>query len=108
MLAKKYRVAVQSLKNKKPAKQIRSRYFFLKYFENKLSFSRFGVVVPKGVSALANKRNWMKRQAFDFFETVEKELAQGDYLLGFSGSARELIEAKDDIVKQLRNLISEL
>lgn len=64
MLAKKFRLPIQSVLNKS-GRTFRSRSFLIKSFINQLDFNRFGVVISKKVSKLAVKRNLIKRIILD-------------------------------------------
>ncbi len=60
MLAKRYRLPVQSVL-RKSGRSIKGRYFLLKVFPNDLAFNRFGVIINKQVSKKSTARNKLKR-----------------------------------------------
>ena len=64
MLAKKFRLPIQSVLNKS-GRTFRSRSFLIKVFFNDLEFNRFGVVISKKVDKRAVKRNLIKRMVLD-------------------------------------------
>lgn len=67
MLAKKFRLPIQSwLKERKRITIRKSDFFVIRESDNDLAFSRFGVVISKKVSKSAVKRNEIKRIIFDF------------------------------------------
>lgn len=70
MLAKKYKLPVQSFAKKRPVFSRRCEFFGVKAAPNSLAFSRFGAVISRKVFPSAVKRNKLKRL---FFRVVKKE-----------------------------------
>lgn len=64
MLAKKYRLPIQSV-FKKSGQTLKSRYFLLKTFSSQLDFNRIGVIISKKVARGAVARNKIKRTIFN-------------------------------------------
>ncbi len=87
MLAKKYRLPIQNVINKK-AKIIRGQYYSIKIFPNSLPYCRFGLSVSKKVSAKAVIRNQIKRQIFN---GIRKELFE-------SGNPTESLGGNDFLI----------
>jgi len=66
VLAKKFKLPIQgSLKNKKALKFLKGEYFHFKIFENKLNYSRFGVIISNKISKKSFLRNKLKRIIFE-------------------------------------------
>ena len=103
MLAKKYRLPVQSLAGKKGA-SVRGRYFLLKIFPA-TSQSRFAVTVSKRVYAGAAKRNWLRRIVFEYVRQQPLR-AIHDYLVVAEPAAATL-KTKDDIIKELTSIFKQ-
>ena len=116
MLAKKYRLPIQSvlpphLKVRcgglnKSGRTFRSRSFLIKVFSNQLEFNRFGVVISKKVSKLAVKRNSIKRMVLD---TAGKFVRAGnknkfDTLIIISPAMIKMEKA--DIIKELEEALT--
>ena len=74
MLAKKYRLPIQEVFQKRGA-SIKTPYFLLKIFENNLPFNRFGVIISKKTEQKSTGRNRLKRLVLD---SLEKFLFLGD------------------------------
>jgi ribonuclease P protein component len=104
MLAKKYRLPIQSVLNKS-GRTFRSRSFLIKLFLNKLDFNRFGVVISKKVSKLAVKRNLIKRIVLDSAKKFVRQPAdpenknKADVLIIISPAMIKMEKA--DIIKEL-------
>lgn len=64
MLAKKYRLPIQSVLNKS-GRSFKGRCFLFKVFPSKMDFNRFGVIISKKVAKRATERNRLKRIVFD-------------------------------------------
>lgn len=67
MLAKKYRLPVQSFFLER-SKVIKNDFFIVRFKENIASFNRIGVLVSKKVSKRATRRNFLKRTVFNFIK----------------------------------------
>ena len=105
MLAKKFRLPIQSwLKERKKITTRKSDFFVIKASDNNLAFSRFGAVISKKVSKSAVKRNKIKRIIFDFIRLSKlHEFANKDVLIIVSPKTAEL--KKEEIEKELANLL---
>ncbi len=80
MLAKKYRLAIQSL----PPKALRvfkTPYFSAKIYPASRPFSRFGIIIGKKFDKKAVTRNLWKRRIFSVFEKWPKEETKPKNLL---------------------------
>ncbi|MCL5017077.1 MAG: ribonuclease P protein component [Patescibacteria group bacterium] len=64
MLAKKFRLQIQSVLNKS-GRNIGNRYFLLKLFPGSVNYNRFGAVISKKVHKSAVWRNRLKRIIMD-------------------------------------------
>ena len=107
MLAKKYRLPIQSVLNKS-GRTFRGRSFLIKVFLNPVNFNRFGVVISKKVSKLAVKRNWIKRIVLD---TAKKFVAaenknKADVLIIISPIMIKMEKA--DIIKELEEVFQKI
>jgi ribonuclease P protein component len=111
MLAKKYRLPIQSVLRKN-GHSFKSRYFLFKIFSGKTrlidsgqtAFNRFGVIISKKVSKKAVDRNRLKRIIFDsvkkFIFSQSKDYLNGlDILIILSPGVANL--KKIDIIKEL-------
>lgn len=77
MLAKRYRLPIQDLKQAW-SRSYRGSFFTIKTFPSSKGFSRFGVIVPvKGGVA----RNKIKRRIFNAAGLVLKQWPVADYLI---------------------------
>ncbi|MHB9019263.1 MAG: ribonuclease P protein component [Minisyncoccota bacterium] len=107
MLAKKYRLPIQSVLNKS-GRTFRSRSFLIKSFLSSLDFNRFGVVISKKVSKLAVKRNLIKRIVLDltknFVNTESK--SKSDILIIISPVMIKMEKA--DIIKELEDSLQRI
>lgn len=74
MLAKKYRLPVQSAVGKK-GKEMHFPHFLIKIFTSQLPYSRFGVVLKKGIAKKAVDRNRVRRTIFDAIRKTENSTA---------------------------------
>ncbi|PIR44371.1 ribonuclease P protein component [Candidatus Wolfebacteria bacterium CG10_big_fil_rev_8_21_14_0_10_31_9] len=81
MLAKKYKLPINTFLNKKTASLKQPPYFNFKIISNNLNFSRFGVVISKKVSPKAVERNKIKRTIFNFIRTKKYHLNLGKDIL---------------------------
>lgn len=69
MLAKKFRLRIQSQTTKQTRKsgiQQKNRYFIIKIIPNNFSYSRFGAIINRKVNKKATQRNRIKRIIFNF------------------------------------------
>ena len=107
MLAKKFRLPIQSVLNKS-GRTFRSRSFLIKTFSNQLDFNRFGVVISKKVSKLAVKRNLIKRIVLDttkkFVDSENKNKI--DVLIIISPAMIKM--KKTDIIKELDEVLPKI
>jgi len=102
MLAKKYKLPVQSFV-KKAGKTHRSRHFLLKVFDPAKKYSRVGVIISRKTAAKAAKRNQLKRIVFNFFRQHIAALPIKDYLVIVLPSAAEA--DKEELILGLRESI---
>lgn len=107
MLAKKFRLPIQSVLNKS-GRTFRSRSFLIKSFLNQLDFNRFGVVISKKVSKLAVKRNLIKRVVLDATKKFVRAENEGklDILIIISPTMIKMEKA--DIIKELEETLKKL
>ncbi|MBU4348105.1 ribonuclease P protein component [Patescibacteria group bacterium] len=116
MLAKKYRLPIQSVLRKN-GHSFKSRYFLFKVFSRpieldttqKTDFNRFGVIISKKVSKKATDRNQLKRIVFDFvkkfiFSQSKNKIGKFDILIILSPGVAKL--KKIDIIKELNESLS--
>lgn len=94
----------------KRGKEIRSAYFLIKIFISPLPYSRFGVILKKGIVKKSTDRNCIKRI---IFETIRKagfpeKIIGSDVLIIISASAVKLPKDKlsEELIKNLNNLFS--
>ena len=107
MLAKKYRLPIQTAIAKR-GKEIRSVYFLIKIFAGSLPYSRFWVILKKGIVKKSTDRNRVKRI---IFETIRKsgfplKISGADVLIIISASAVKL--PKDELAEELIKNLSKL
>jgi len=81
MLAKKYKLPIQSFLAKKPKVTGKTNFFMVRQLPNNFDYSRFGVVISKKVSASAVVRNKIKRIIFDFIRLNKYNLKPGRDIL---------------------------
>lgn len=98
MLAKKYRLPVQSVLKQRGVTR-RSRYFFLKIFPAALPYSRFSVVTSASTIKKATRRNQLKRLMYAAAKQVLPKLPVADYLAVMQGDIPA--EAEGGIIKEL-------
>ncbi|PIR88387.1 MAG: hypothetical protein COU09_02535 [Candidatus Harrisonbacteria bacterium CG10_big_fil_rev_8_21_14_0_10_44_23] len=104
MLAKRYRLAVQSALGKKPDRVERSRCFFIKFFKaSKDGQGEAAVVVGKKVAVKATKRNRIKRLVYRELRELREGFKNYDLLIMVQSSAANL----DDhaIIEELKNTL---
>ncbi len=96
MLAKKYRLPIQTAIGKK-GKEMRFQDFLVKIFSSNLPYSRFGIILKKGAIKKASDRNRIRRAIFDAIRIRQKDfsLPNSDLLIitgsRISGAATEEI-----------------
>jgi len=110
MLAKKFRLPIQSVFSKK-GQSVKTNYFLVKIFPNQLSYPRVGVVVSKKVDARATKRNKLRRMIFSEIENCFQKQkaclpAGRDFLIIVSPSFANL--AKTDAEKRVKEIFDKL
>ncbi len=100
MLAKKYRLQIQSVLNKS-GRTFRGRSFLIKAFPNSEVFNRFGVVISKKVDKKATGRNKIKRLVLDFVKSfvLSEGGKKNDILIIISPAMIKMEKA--DIIKEL-------
>ena len=107
MLAKKYRLPIQTTLNKS-GRTFRSRSFLIKSFLNGLGFNRFGVVISKKVDKRSIKRNLIKRIIFDLSgKFVHTKNADKTDIL-FIVSPAMIKTEKADIIKELEESLQKI
>ena len=104
MLAKRYRLPIQSVV-KKSGQTARSRYFLLKFFPNQLEFNRIGVIISKKVAKGAVVRNKIKRTLFNSLKEFVKNGGSNkrDFLIIVSPQAAPL--PSEDLKKEIQELL---
>jgi len=107
MLAKKYRLPIQSVLNKS-GRTFRSRSFLIKTFVSSLEFNRFGVVISKKVDKRASKRNQIKRTILDGVKgfVSESNVPKLDVLIIISPNM--IKTEKTDIIKELEEALEKI
>ncbi len=110
MLAKKYRLPIQTAVGKK-GKEFRFPDFLIKILPGPENFSRFGVVLKKGSVKNASERNRIRRAILESIRMRRKDhdIPENDFLIitgsGISGMTgadikKEISDAFDVIMKQ--------
>lgn len=108
MLAKKYRLPIQSVLNKS-GRTFRSRCFLLKLFYSKIEFNRFGVIISKKIDKRAAKRNWLKRIVLDSAkEYIRPPADEQKYDILIIPSPITAKMEKADIIKELKELFQKI
>jgi len=103
MLAKKYRLPIQSF-IKKSGRSFRGHYFLFKIAPNNLAFNRFGIIISKKVDTKSTARNKLKRLMFDAVkEFLVSAKAHADFLIIVSPNIMNL--NPEEIKKELKNTI---
>jgi len=111
MLAKKYRLPIQSVLNKS-GRTFKSRSFLIKIFAGQEKFNRFGVVISKKVDKRAVGRNKIKRIVLDlskkFISQSEdsKNINKFDVLIIISPVMIKMEKA--DIIKELEDAFQKI
>ncbi len=104
MLAKKYRLPVQSVASLRGFSR-RGRYFCVKIFKSTLPYSRASIIVSTKVQPKATKRNALKRLVYREVGKILPELKVSDYLIIAQSPVYEN-DAPDGMIKELKNLIT--
>ena len=107
MLAKKFRLPIQTVLRKKPLFARKDEYFNVKIFANQLAFSRFGAVISRKIDKRAVYRNRLKRLIFNLIRLEKIYLRPGyDVLIYVSPKIIKLnkIEVQNILKNQLHNL----
>lgn len=105
MLAKKYRLPIQSVLSKKGVTR-KGRYFLVKVFPAVTTHSRVGVVVSAKVAAQATTRNNLKRRIYDAAMLLLPSLPPHDYeIICLIGA--EQVPARDAIIKELQTILAQ-
>jgi ribonuclease P protein component len=107
MLAKKYRLPIQTVLNKS-GRSFKSSHFLFKSFFNKLKFNRFGVVISKKIDKRAAERNRLKRIFFDSVKNFifTKNTENFDILVIILRNMTKLQKA--DIIKELNESLAKI
>lgn len=103
MLAKKYRLPIQSVIGKKEWGKLKTPFFLIKIFSNQFSYARFGIIISKKVAPKATARNRIKRIIFSACNP--KENAGKDFLIIANPKIKEL--GKEEIKKLLNKFLAE-
>lgn len=98
MLAKKYRLPIQSVLGK-GGKVIKTPFFLLKIFSSRFPYSRFGIIISKKVAAKSTDRNRLRRIIFSALGP--KENSGKDFLIIVSPKIKEL--KKEEIINYVSN-----
>ncbi len=102
MLAKKYRLPVQSVLRVRGTLK-RGRYLSLKIMTGALAYSRFGVVIGSSVDKRATARNALRRLLYNALEQRILTQPSVDVVITVHASARSAPEHA--ILEELRSLI---
>jgi ribonuclease P protein component len=107
MLAKKFRLQIQSVLNKS-GRNLRSRCFLFKIFSGASDYNLFGVVISKKVNKSSAERNRLKRIILDsakkFVQTENNK--KYSVLIIVSPTVAKL--EKTDIIKELDESLSKI
>jgi len=110
MLKKKFRLNLGREDSRGFRIIFRGLRFIIKARDNGLPYFRAGVIVNKKISLSAVKRNWLKRQVFDFFSPDRPGLAswgQGkDVIVLLLPPAKDLINEPARLKQELENGLS--
>ncbi len=102
MLAKKYRLNVQSVLRVRGT-LMRGRYFTIKVLPAKYSYSRFAVVIGASAIKLATKRNALRRLLYTALKQRILTQPAVDVVITVQGAARDA--AAHGILEELRSLL---
>jgi RNase P protein component len=103
MLAKKYRLPVQSVLNKK-GRLIRGRYLFIRVFDARQAYSRFAVIIGNSVDARSSWRNGMRRLLYNALKRRILTQPRVDAVITLQKAAHAA--DKNVIIDELMQLIS--
>ncbi|MDD5547922.1 MAG: ribonuclease P protein component [Candidatus Pacebacteria bacterium] len=109
MLAKKYRLPIQTVLKQKSGHSFKSRYFLFKIFSSDLPFSRFGLIVSKKISKKAVDRNRIKRLVFNYLRkniSLNRKNSKSDDVLIITMKnipEKEKLEAIEDLSSMFNN-----
>lgn len=105
MLAKKYRLPVQTAVGKK-GKETHFPEFLIKIFPSGLPHPRFGVVLRKGIAKKAVDRNRIRRIIFDAIRKSENfaALPNSDVVIIVGKPATQI--KNDDLTSKIQKAIS--
>jgi ribonuclease P protein component len=110
MLKKKFRLNLGREGSRGFRIIFRGLRFIIKARDNNLPYSRVGVILNKKISLSAVKRNWLKRQVFDFFSPDPPGLAfwkpGKDIIVLFLPLAKDLINDPARLKQELENGLS--
>ena len=106
MLAKKYRLPIQTVLGKSGATS-KNSLFTVKIFPSPLPYCRFGIIISKKTSARATKRNYIRRQFFSAIEPFIKKEAGKDILIIVAPAAMRAgsIELRTNIAEALEKIL---
>jgi ribonuclease P protein component len=105
MLAKKYRLPIQSVIGKN-GRAVKTPFFLIKIFPNQLLYSRAGAVISKKFSAKATARNKLKRIIFSELPPLLKSTSGQDFLIIVNPKIKDLDQKK--IAVHLREVFDKL
>ncbi|MEZ4156620.1 MAG: ribonuclease P protein component [Candidatus Paceibacterota bacterium] len=106
MLAKKYRLPVQSTLKKRAETTARGRYFLIKKYKASHSYARIAFVVSTKVSKKAVERNRVRRALYSAAGTVLDSVKVFDYVVIASPTMPSLCEEGESaIVNELKKLL---
>ncbi|MBI3046205.1 MAG: ribonuclease P protein component [Candidatus Harrisonbacteria bacterium] len=98
MLAKKYRLPIQSVIGKN-ARVVKTPFFLFKIFPSRFSYSRFGIIISKKVAQKSTARNKIKRMIFSALNPNQQPI--NDFLIIASPKIKNL--TKEEIIKHVSN-----
>lgn len=100
MLAKKYRLPIQSVVEKN-GRVVKTPFFLIKVFPSQFPYSRFGIIISKKVAPKAAARNKIKRIIFSALNPDRKPAK--DFLIIAGPKIKEL--SKKQIIEHVSNNI---
>lgn len=105
MLAKKYRLPIQSVIGKN-GRAVKTPFFLIKIFPNQLHYSRSGAVISKKFSAKATARNKLKRIIFSELTPLLKGVSGRDFLVIVNPKVKNL--DREEIAVHLQEVFDKL
>ncbi len=90
MIAKRFRLPIQSVVRRVPLATVRFDAAMLKIFSSTISYPRCGVVISKKVAPSAVRRNTLRRRVFDVFSAGAAHIPPRDYLLIMNPKINEI------------------